>query len=377
MKMRKMGKLGIEVSAFGLGCMRFPMKKDENGKDVVDESVSTAVIRAAIDGGVNYVDTAYVYSGGCNERHVAHALRDGYRDKVYLATKLPIWLCGSRADMERYFEEQCANLETDHIDFYLVHSLNAESWRKARENGVREFLDELKKSGRIRYACFSFHDNYEAFEEILNDYDWDMCQLQFNYLDVDNQAGVKGVKLAGSKNIPVVVMEGLLGGKLANVPQEVADLFAARPVSRTPAEWAFRWICNFPEVATVLSGVTNMEQTRDNLRIFDEVEPNSMSVSELRMMDEARELYRKRIKIGCTGCGYCMPCPAGVDIPGVFAAWNRAYMYMTKDTKYPELQKNGKGADVCVGCGKCMTVCPQHLAIPASLAEAHEYFSKQ
>ncbi|MGN1122187.1 MAG: aldo/keto reductase [Eubacteriales bacterium] len=375
MKMRDFGKLGIRVSAFGLGCMRFPMTKDAHGKDIVDEATATQIIRTAIDGGVNYVDTAYVYSGGLNESYVGKALADGYREKVYLATKLPTWKCNSKDDMYACFEEQCARLGTDHIDFYLVHSLNLGSWNKVKDLGVREFLDDLKASGRIRFACFSFHDGYDAFENILNDYDWDMCQLQFNYMDVDNQAGLKGVRLAGEKGVPVVVMEGLLGGKLANVPPEVAALFEQAVPGRSAAEWAFRWLANFPEVATVLSGVTDLAQTRDNLRIFDGVQPGGMSEAELAVIDRARELYRKRIRVGCTGCAYCMPCPKNVEIPKVFSLWNSSYMYGVKDHGYAQLEKENKSAAACVSCGKCMKICPQKLEIPALLREAHAYFS--
>lgn len=374
MNMRKIEKLGIELSGFGLGCMRFPMTKDENGKDVVNESISTEIIRTAIDGGVNYIDTAYVYSNGLNEEYVGKALLDGYREKVYLATKLPVWNCHCKEDMYKLFEEQCTRLKTDHIDFYLVHSLDRQKWDKCVEWGIKDFLDDLKAKGRISYACFSFHDNYDAFEHIINDYDWDMCQIQFNYMDVENQAGLKGLKLAGSKGIPVVIMEGLLGGKLANVPDEVKELFATYDKDRSAAEWAFRWLCNFPEVATVLSGTSNVEQTLDNLRIFDGASVGCMSEKELEIVAKARELYRKRIKVDCTGCAYCMPCPADVNIPKVFAMWNNSYKYGWKDHHYYGLKNEGHGADKCVSCGKCMEVCPQQLKIPELLAEAKEYF---
>lgn len=280
--MREAGKLGIKISAFGLGCMRFPMTKAPDGSQIVDESISTPIIRAAIDGGVNYVDTAYVYSNGLNEVYVGKALGDGYREKVYLATKLPTWACNSKEDMYKLFDKQLENLGTDYIDFYLVHSLNKDNWNKMRDLGVREFLTDLKASGKIKYACFSFHDDYAVFEEILNAYDWDMCQIQFNYMDIENQAGIKGLKLAGEKGIPVVVMEGLLGGKLASVPEEIKEVFDSYGEHRSPVEWAFRWIGSFPEVATILSGVTNLEQTADNLRIFENVEPGCMSDDELK-----------------------------------------------------------------------------------------------
>ena len=276
MQYRNFGKLNIKASAFGLGCMRFPMK-EVNGEMVIDEENAIRVVREAIDGGVTYVDTAYVYSGKKNEALVGKALRDGYRERVYLATKLPVYLCEKPEDMEKFLDEQLKNLETDHIDFYLLHALNRERWESIKAMGACEFLDEMKRKGKIRYACFSFHDEYPVFEEILNAYDWDMCQIQFNYMDIENQAGLKGLRLAGEKNIPVVIMEGLLGGKLANAPDNVLAVFDEYKEKRSAAEWAFRYLCDFPEIATVLSGVVNPEQTADNLRIFDLAKPNAMS----------------------------------------------------------------------------------------------------
>jgi len=376
MKYRHIDKLGIEVSAFGLGCMRFPMTKDENGNEIVDEKISTEIIRACIDGGVNYVDTAYVYSGGLNEKYVGLALRDGYREKVYLATKLPVWDCNSKEYMYEKFEEQCKRLGTDYIDFYLVHCLTGEKWLKVKDLGICEFLDDLKAKGRIKYACFSFHDNYDAFETIINGYNWDMCQLQFNYMDIENQAGLRGVKLAGQKGIPVVIMEGLLGGKLANVPADVKTHFENANKDRSPVEWAFRWLCDFPEVATVLSGVTNMEQALDNLAIFDRCEVGIMSDEEKKVVSEAREIYKRRIKVDCTGCEYCLPCPAGVEIPRIFARWNYTYMYDVHDSQsYKKLSEENKDASQCIECRACMDKCPQGFDIPEMLKRAHEHFT--
>lgn len=365
MKMRSFGKLGISGSAFGLGCMRFPMV-EKDGKKVVDEENAIRIIRTAIDGGVTYLDTAYVYLGQQSERVVGKALQDGYREKVTIATKLPTWLVEKEEDMQRFFDEELERLQTDHIDFYLVHALNAQRWPKIKALGVCQFLDRLKAEGKIRYACFSFHDNYEAFETILGDYDWDMVQIQYNFMDIENQAGTKGLELAGSKGIPVVIMEGLLGGRLAVAPDNVQALYDAYPVKRSPVEWAFRWLCNHPQVATVLSGCTSVEQVRDNLRIFDAVEPGAMSESELDLMDRVREAYRSRTKVGCTGCAYCMPCPQGVDIPGAFSAWNNASLYggLEKgNADYKKLVEAGKSPKNCIECGACMAACPQHIEI--------------
>lgn len=373
MKMRKMGKLGIEVSAFGVGCMRFPMKTVD-GVEVVDESISTPAIRYAIDHGVNYMDTAYVYSNQKNEEALGHALRDGYREKVYVATKLPTWACNTREDMDKVLQESLTRLGTDYIDFYLIHALGKDSWQKMLDLGVLEFLDTAKADGRIRYAAFSFHDNYETFESILNAYDWDMCQIQFNFMDVDNQATIKGLKLAGEKGIPVVIMEGLLGGKLATAPDNVQALYDSYPVKRSPVEWAFRWLCNFPEVATVLSGVTNAEMTQNNIEIFDRCEVGCMSEEELALIDKVREAYLSRIRVGCTGCRYCMPCPNDVDIPGTFGTWNDLSQYGSKlagNHRYARMLADGHGADKCIGCGACEQACPQKLSIIELLKQAH------
>ncbi len=373
MKYREFEKLGIKTSAFGVGCMRFPTMT-VNGETRVDAENAKNIIRRAIDSGVNYIDTAYNYSMRTNETVVGEALADGYREKVFLATKLPSFLCEKTEDFQNFFDEQLNKLRTDHIDFYLVHALNRKSWDKCRALGVREFLDRLKAEGKIRYAAFSFHDDYDAFEYIIKDYAWDMCQIQYNYMDaVGNAPGDRGLKLAESLGIPVVIMEGLLGGKLANVPEDVKAVFEAYDPSRSPAEWAFRWLCNKPAVYTVLSGVTTPEMTDDNLRIFDNAFPSCMSDEELAVVEEARKTYAKRIKVGCTGCNYCMPCPAGVDIPRVFRTWNNAYKYdsMTEGKAgYARIITDGVGADKCVGCGKCESICPQHIKIREMLKAA-------
>ncbi|MBE6541662.1 MAG: aldo/keto reductase [Ruminococcaceae bacterium] len=373
MKYRKFGKLGIEVSAFGVGFMRFPMKKNEEGVNVVDETISTPTLRYAIDHGVNYVDTAYVYSDKKNESALAHALRDGYREKVYLATKLPTWMTNSREDMDKYLDEQLANLETDHIDFYLIHSLRGETWDKLYSLGVTDFLDKAKASGKIKYACFSFHDDYDAFVRILDAYDWDMCQIQFNYMDVNNQATIKGLEYAGSKGIPVVIMEGLLGGKLAVAPDNVQKLYDEFPVKRSPVEWAFRWICDHPEVGTVLSGVTSMEQCMDNIEIFSRCDIGIMTDEEKKLIDNVRDAYNSRTKVGCTKCGYCMPCPNGVDIPGTFEIWNKLFLYDSKlsgNERYAKYIKEEKDASRCIECGACEGVCPQKIQIIDMLKKA-------
>lgn len=379
MKYRKFGKLGIERSAFGVGCMRFPKKKDENGTETVDMELAKKIVYTAIEGGVNYIDTAYVYSDGQAEKILGEILDGGWRERVSIATKLPIREVKEYDDMPRIFETELKALRTDHIDFYLVHCLGREQWRRLEALGITRFLDSLKASGKIKYACFSFHDSYDAFEEILGAYDWDMCQIQFNYMDIDNQAGLRGLELAGSKNIPVVIMEGLLGGKLADVPESVRAVFDSYPEKRSPAEWGFRWLCNFPQVATVLSGVTDVEMTRQNLEIFDKADVGIMSQEELDIVARAREEYKRRMKIECTGCRYCMPCPRDVDIPGVFSTWNDAFKYsddVSGNRHYIEkIKAGGHGADKCVSCCLCMRKCPQGFDIPDMLRLADSELS--
>jgi hypothetical protein len=371
MKYRKMGKLGIEASAFGLGCMRF--NGEASGDSTIDEQKAVSLIRRAIDGGVNYIDTAYVYLGKTSETVLGKALRDGYRDKVTIATKMPVDVVKDRESMEALLEEELGKLQTDHIDFYLMHGINKQKWERFKEIGAPQFFDDMKKAGKIRYKCFSFHGPYDEFEYILNDWNWDMVQIQYNFMDIDNQAGTKGLKLAGSKGIPVVIMEGLMGGNLAKAPDNVQALYDAFPVKRSAVEWAFRWLCDHPEVSVVLSGCNEQEQIDENLRIFDTVEAGIMDESEKKLMDDVRAAYKSRTRVGCTGCRYCMPCPNGVEIPGVFSAWNNVSLYgidPNKDFGFRMLKQRGGGADKCVECGACEAACPQHLSIIDELKEA-------
>ncbi|MBR2717000.1 MAG: aldo/keto reductase, partial [Oscillospiraceae bacterium] len=302
MKYRDFGKLGIQGSAFGLGCMRF--NGPASGDSTINEEKAIALIRQAVDGGVTYLDTAYVYLDRTSEIVVGKALRDGYRDRVTIATKMPSEYVHDRGEMEALLEEELAKLQTDHIDFYLMHGINREKWEYFKSIGAPEFFEDMKRAGKIRYKCFSFHGPYEEFAYILQDYDWDMVQIQYNFMDVEKQAGTRGLELAGSLGIPVVIMEGLLGGRLSRAPENVQALYDAFPVKRSPVEWAFRWLCDNPQVATVLSGCNEPEQIEENLRIFDGVEPGIMSKEERRLMDSVREAYLSRTKIGCTGCRY-------------------------------------------------------------------------
>ena len=371
MKYRTMGKLGIQTSAFGLGCMRF--NGAASGDSVIDEEKAIRLIRQAIDGGVSYLDTAYVYLDKTSEIVLGKALRDGYRDRVNIATKMPAEFVHNREEMEALLESELKKLQTDHIDFYLMHGINREKWEYFKSIGAPEFFDDMKKAGKIRYKCFSFHGPYDEFEYILKDCDWDMVQIQYNFMDINNQAGTKGLELAGSLGIPVVIMEGMLGGRLAKAPDNVQALYDAFQVKRTPVEWAFRWLCNHPEVSVVLSGCNETEQIAENLRIFDTVEAGIMTAEELQLIDDVRAAYISRTKIGCTGCRYCMPCPNGVDIPGVFSVWNNFSLYQIDpktDWGMTTIRKNGSGADKCIACGACEAACPQHLSIIEGLQDA-------
>ena len=371
MKYRTMRKLGIQASAFGLGCMRFNGKP--SGDSIIDEQKAISLIRKAIDGGVTYLDTAYVYLGKTSEIVLGKALLDGYRDRVTIATKMPMEAVKDRASMEALLEEELRKLQTDHIDFYLMHGINKEKWEYFKSIGAPEFFEDMKKAGKIRYKCFSFHGPYDQFEYILNDWDWDMVQIQYNFMDINNQAGTKGLELAGSKGIPVVIMEGMLGGRLANAPDNVQALYDAFPVKRSAVEWAFRWLCNHPAVSVVLSGCNEAEQIEENLRIFDTVDTGIMSPEELKLIDDVREAYISRTKIGCTGCRYCMPCPNGVNIPGIFSAWNNVSLYNvdpSTDWNVRNIREHDNGADKCIACGACEAACPQHLDIISSLQSA-------
>lgn len=376
MKYRKFDKLAEPASVFGLGCMRFNGKA--SGDSCIDEEKAISLIRRAIDGGVTYLDTAYIYLDKTSETVLGKALLDGYREKVTIATKMPIEYVNSYEEMEALLNSELAKLQTDHIDFYLMHGIDRGKWERFKAIGADKFFEEKKKEGKIRYKCFSFHGCYEDFEYIIKDYDWDMVQIQYNYMDIDNQAGTKGLKLAGELGIPVVIMEGLLGGKLAKAPDNVQALYDAFPVKRSPVEWGFRWLANNPEIMTILSGCNEAEQIDDNLRIFDTVDAGIMDEAELKLIDEVRDAYNARTKIGCTGCRYCMPCPGGVDIPRVFSAWNECSLYGDNpkyNWNYMELSRLGQAPDKCLRCGKCQKACPQHLSIIDSLQTAWDEMS--
>lgn len=375
---RKMPKTGDELSVLGFGCMRMPMAGGG-----IDEPRAIAQIRSAIDSGVNYVDTAWPYHGGESEPLLGKALKDGYRAKVKVATKLPTWLVHTRADMDRYLDAQLERLGVTSIDYYLVHALEGSSWDRLEALGIREFLDAAKSGGRIVNAGFSFHGELPDFKRIIDAYPWVFCQIQYNILDEQFQAGAEGLQYAAARDIGVVVMEPLRGGSLGlpTPPPAVAELWAGAEVKRTPVEWALRWVWNHPGVVVVLSGMNEEAHIQENLAIAGEALPGSLTAGELALVERVKAKYQELMRVGCTGCAYCMPCPAGVQIPKCFDSYNRLHMFGNADEArfFYAAFTGGLGAgsktgfaSQCVACGECLEKCPQHIAIPDVLEKVAE-----
>ncbi|HEY8391937.1 MAG TPA: aldo/keto reductase [Capillibacterium sp.] len=374
MRMKEFGRLGFKTSLFGLGCMRFPQRNTAAGTQV-DAEEAIKMIRYAIDHGVNYLDTGYDYHQGESEVILGRALRDGYRERTKLATKLPLWHVKTLDDCRRLFAEQLRRLQVESVDFYLLHAVNAERWRQVQELKILPFLEEMVQAGKIKYLGFSFHDELPVFKEIIDAYPWAMAQIQLNIIDARVQAGVEGLRYAGAKGVPVVIMEPLKGGRLAGpIPRDVQDLWAQAPVKRSPVEWAFRWLCHFPEVTVILSGVSSMAQLQENIDLFSRLEPGGMTGEELALVEKVRNLYLSKTKVPCTGYAYCLPCPREVAIPRIFALYNEAFIFDDREgavKQYKELTAEGKDAGHCVACGACEAACPQKIAVPEMLKAAH------
>ena len=373
MLFRKMNKTDRKLSILGFGCMRLPQTADY----AIDEQKATAMVRYAIDRGVNYIDTAYVYHNGQSEPFLGKALSEGYREKVNLATKMPVWDIESRKDMDRILDEQLQRLNTDHLDFYLLHGLSCSSWIDMVNLNVGEFLDGAIADGRIRYAGFSFHDNLQVFKEIVDEYPWTFTQIQYNYMDEEYQAGTEGLNYAAEKGLGIVIMEPLRGGVLARETTETKTLWASGGQSRTAAEWSLRWLWNQPEITVVLSGMSTMQQVKDNLKYANNGKPSSLTDDELVLYEKIKTFYHSRLKIPCTKCGYCQPCMAGVEIPECFSAYNDAFIYRdTAGAKFSYDAFTGSGGDAsqCQECGVCESLCPQKILIRERLKEVEALF---
>jgi predicted aldo/keto reductase-like oxidoreductase len=376
MQYRRFGKLDWEVSVLGFGAMRLPLADKETEK--VDEPESIRMMRYAIDHGVNYIDTGYSYHEGHSEGIVGNALKDGYREKVKVATKLPVWLVEDAEDFDRYFNEQLERLQIEKIDFYLLLGLNSKKWTKVRDLGVIRWAEGAMANGRFDHLAFSFHDNFEAFKQIVDDYDnWTSAQVEYNYMDVDYQAGRRGVEYAASKGLPVVVMEPVRGGQLAVPRGPVAEVWKSAAQKRSPAAWALLWVWNQPEVSVALSGMSTMEQVVENVALADSARPGILSPEELALVDQAREAYKRLAPIPCTNCKYCMPCSSGVDISGIFEMYNDAMIYEDLEEArwlYRQLKEEQR-ADQCTRCGECMDACPQEIDIPEWLEKVHTFLA--
>ena len=375
MKYRTLGRTNTQVSALGFGAMRLPTT---GAAAEVDEAQAVAMLRYAIDRGVNYVDTAYVYHAGKGEGVVGKALADGYRDKVHLATKLPIWSVQKVEDCDRFLNEQLSRLQTEHIDFYLLHCLQKRSWQKMRDLGALEWAAKAQADGRIGHFGFSFHDTYETFVEIVDDYDWSFCQIQYNFVNEDVQAGTKGLKYAAAKGLGVIIMEPLFGGTLANPPRPVWEIWNKDQRKHRPADVALRWLWDKPEVSLVLSGMSNLEQVEQNIDSACRSGVGTLDEHEAALVARVQQEYAKLSPIPCTKCGYCMPCPNGVNIPVNFELGNNATVFQGSSISlcrnlYNSLPETERAA-ACVTCGTCQEKCPQGIEIGTMLGRVREQF---
>jgi len=373
---REVPKNGDKLSVLGYGCMRLPTRMQS-----INEKLAEKQLIHALEQGVNYFDTAYPYHNKKCESFLGRVFsKNNCRDRLKLATKLPHWMAGSKDDMDKILEEQLSKLQTDRIDYYLIHALTGGRWESAKHHGVIEFLDDALKRGKILNAGFSFHGLAEDFNIIVDDYDWTLCQIQYNFLDPQNQAGTAGLKYAASRDMAVIVMEPLRGGNLARVqPPSVQKIWDRADQKRTPVAWSLSWIWNHPEATVILSGMNNDEHIAENLALAENARPDSFSETELNLVEAAADEFRRVMKVGCTGCQYCMPCPAGVNIPSCFECYNSKHAFKDKQARMMYAFQNGgmvtekpTMASMCVECEKCLEKCPQNLPIPDLLKEVAE-----
>lgn len=373
---RELGNTGKKVSTLGFGCMRFQVE-DNDPKKII-EDIAIKQIRYGIDNGINYIDTAYPYHGEMSEQLVAKALKDGYRDKVYIADKLPSWMIKSREDMDKYLNTQLDRLQTEYIDFYLLHALNKKSWSNLLDNDVFDFIEKALNDGRIKHIGFSFHDDIGLFKEIVDGYDWSFCQIQYNLVDENYQAGLEGIHYARKKGLGIVIMEPLRGGSLANkVPDDIKAIWDKASVKRSPAEWALKFLWDSPEIDIILSGMNDFNHIDENIRVASEATPGSLTPKDHKLISKVRDLYNIKMQVPCTVCKYCVPCPFEVDIPMCFEYYNNAFMYDDVEgakTQYFKWLKDELRASNCRDCGKCEQLCPQHIEIRKELVKVKNLF---
>lgn len=367
-----------EVSILGFGCMRLPII--DGREDMIDEEKATEMLKFAIENGVNFIDTAYPYHEGMSEPFVGKFLATGYRDKVLLATKLPLWLVTTREDMDKYLEEQLERLQTDHIDYYFMHGFTKGHWDNMKELGMFDFIEKALASGKIKYIGFSFHDDLELFKEIIDSYSWDFCMIQHNFVDEDYQAGKEGLHYAAQKGVGVAIMEPLQGGNLVQISDAVQQVWDSADNKRTPANWCLQYLWDKPEVDIVLSGMSTLEQVQQNISYAERGEANSFTANDKEILGKVRDLYNDRIEVNCTKCKYCMPCPSGVNIPASFMYLNNASMYENVEKAsfhYSLFVPPEEVASNCTECGICEEHCPQHIDIRKMLKKVTKVLEYQ
>lgn len=376
MQYRKMPKSDDLISNLGFGCMRFPVSSD----GLIDEDQSLEMLNYAYDNGVNYYDTAYPYHGGNSEPLVGKFISSHPRQSILLATKMPCWLIKEKADMGKYLDEQLKKLQTDYIDYYLLHALNSRSWQNMKKLKVLSFLEEAQKAGKIRHIGFSFHDGYKVFKKIVDSYDWSFCQIQFNYLDTHYQAGLKGYELAIKRSMGVIAMEPLRGGKLVHpVPTEIHKIWQKHKPGIGMVEHALNWVWDHDGISTILSGMSDLQQLKENLALSSKATANSLSLEDHKLYAKIRRTYLKRIAVLCSGCRYCLPCPSGVAIPDCLGMYNEGIMFDDKSRatkEYNMFIPESAQANKCSKCGICVSKCPQNIDIPGELQKVLDYFGK-
>ncbi|MHA1739681.1 MAG: aldo/keto reductase [Candidatus Heimdallarchaeota archaeon] len=385
MKYRKFGSLDFEVSALGFGAMRLPSRLGMLGGVKKKEAIT--ILRSAIDQGVNYIDTAWPYALGGSEKVLGEALKDGYREKVFLVTKSPIFILRKPEDFDKYLQQQLDRLQVDYVDAYLFHGLSRSRLKKVKELGLMKKMEEAKEKGLVKYIGFSFHDTVSVFKEIIDMYDWDLCQIQYNYMDTAFQAQTEGLEYAHEKGIATVIMEPVRGGLLANPPQEAIDIMNKSKTKRTPVDWALQFLWNLPEVSTVISGMGTQQMVDENCQSADNSGINTLSEDDLKIIDELVEVFRRSILVPCTSCQYCMPCTSGVNIPDNFAMLNnfnhstgrlrrflarRKYKQLASEEEDLDLKNPNGNATFCTECMECVDKCPQEIAIPEELKKVQK-----